>query len=101
MTITYTLRGKASTPIPFTGSAEVARANYETHAFGAEGRCWNCDCRPWGEWAKYQCGTGDRHEERFFDGSDGSNWREMWEIRGDAEIHIFTERIDQPAPEGE
>ena len=90
-----------ATVVPFTGTAEEDRANFATHAFGEEGRCYYCDCRPWGEWAKYPCGGGDRDETRYLDGSDGSQWREVWEIRGDQETLIFAERIDQPAPDGE
>lgn len=44
-------------PRVFNGTPEQAEANYRTHAFGAEGRCWNCDCRPWGLWASWRCGT--------------------------------------------
>lgn len=43
-------------PRPFPGTPAEAEANYNTHHFGSEGRCWNCDCRPWGYWAQWPCG---------------------------------------------
>lgn len=42
-------------PRIFPGTPEQAAANYDTHQFGDEGRCWNCDCRPWGLWASWPC----------------------------------------------
>jgi hypothetical protein len=27
------------------------------HQYGAEDRCMNCDCRPWGKWASLPCGA--------------------------------------------
>lgn len=49
------------------------------HQYGNEDRCWHCDCRPWGRWAKLPCGIdpktvdisqGDvnKHSEEFFQG---------------------------------
>lgn len=43
-------------PVPFSGSDEERRANRATHYFGYEDRCYNCDCRPWGEVVNYPCG---------------------------------------------
>lgn len=44
-------------PIPFQGTPEEARANFETHLFGgSEGRCYRCDAKTWHKAAEYQCG---------------------------------------------
>lgn len=44
-------------PKEFAGSEAEARANRATHYFGSEGRCVDCDCRPWGRVADYPCGA--------------------------------------------
>lgn len=28
------------------------------HSYTDDDRCINCDCRPWGKWAKLPCGEG-------------------------------------------
>jgi hypothetical protein len=99
--ITLRYRGMSATALPFTGTDEEAEANFRTHFFGDEGRCYDCDCRPWGVWAKYPCGGADRTEDRYFDGSDGARWREVWEVVGGIETLVFAERTDQPKPTGE
>lgn len=35
--------------------AEVQAENRRTHYFVETGRCMDCDCRPWGEWARFAC----------------------------------------------
>lgn len=48
----------ANIPKPFEGTPEEAQANFETHSFSNEdARCMDCDCRAWGEYAKYPCGA--------------------------------------------
>jgi hypothetical protein len=93
MEITFTRRSAMSSAIPFTGSGELAKKNYATHRFNGDGRCGDCDCRPWGVWSKYECGGGDRNEERHMEGSDGSVWVENWEIRGNEETLISRKQI--------
>jgi hypothetical protein len=39
---------------------DVRSANYASHSFDYEDRCWNCDCRPWGSWALLPCGAGPK-----------------------------------------
>ena len=57
----------------------VERAITMLHIYGDEDRCYNCDCRPWGRWAKLPCGIdpktvdisqGDvnKHSDEFFQG---------------------------------
>jgi len=93
MEITFTRIGSASSPIPFTGSMELAKKNFATHRFNSDGRCGDCDCRPTGLWSRYECGGGDRDEQRRMQGSDGSVWLENWEIRGNEETLISAEQI--------
>lgn len=43
--------------------AEVEAANYNTHGFGGEDfRCWDCDSRSGGQWARFAC-KYQRHTE--------------------------------------
>lgn len=45
-------------PQPFPGTEEEAERNMFTHRFDShEARCWDCDCRPWGTYARYPCGA--------------------------------------------
>lgn len=45
-------------PVPFPGTEAQWRKNLRTHQFGGiDGRCWECDVKPWHESAKYPCGT--------------------------------------------
>lgn len=44
-------------PAPFTGTDDEAAANYRTHYFGPEDRCYGCDSRPWGIYALHPCGA--------------------------------------------
>lgn len=45
-------------PQPFEGTKEERTANYRSHSFyGEDGRCWDCDCKPWHEAAFYPCGA--------------------------------------------
>ena len=47
-----------SIPQPFPGTEEEAMANMGTHLFSSfSDRCDNCDCRPWGTYARYPCGA--------------------------------------------
>lgn len=75
-TTDFTIRATAGRALPFTGTQEQADANYNTHSFDPEEhRCWYCDCRPWGVWAQYPCGNGDRVESQrivYADGSEGT-----------------------------
>jgi hypothetical protein len=57
-------------PQPFTGTAEEAAANYATHDFysydeSSGDRCTGCDCRPWGVWANWPCGTTEEEIGRI------------------------------------
>lgn len=75
-TTDFTIRASAARALPFAGTQEQANANYDTHAFDHEyDRCMYCDCRPWGVWAQYPCGNGDRVESQrivYADGSEGT-----------------------------
>jgi len=46
-------------PVPFDGTEEEARANFESHNFvtfdGLNYNCMDCDCKPWHQAAKYPC----------------------------------------------
>ena len=44
-------------PMPFSGTDEEALANYASHYFGHEDRCYGCDSRPWGIYALHPCGA--------------------------------------------
>lgn len=45
-------------PQPFPGTDAEAEANMRTHRFDSSAaRCWDCECRPWGTYAKYPCGA--------------------------------------------
>lgn len=64
-------------PQPWPGTAEEIDANRRTHQFDAQsGRCWQCDCRPWGITAEWPCGTepprvemsGDEYARRTLPG---------------------------------
>lgn len=48
-------------PIPFSGSEEEKKANFNTHdwiqADVGEYRCGACDSKPWYAAAKYPCGV--------------------------------------------
>ena len=45
-------------PVPFAGTDEERAVNFASHHFDPEeGRCWDCDCRPWGYSADYPCGA--------------------------------------------
>lgn len=49
----------SSFPRPFPGTREQAQKNLETHRFDwsdPDTRCWDCDCRPSHEAARYPCG---------------------------------------------
>jgi hypothetical protein len=71
-TTEFTIKGTMGQALAFTGTPEEASANYDTHAFDPEeDRCWYCDCRPWGVWAKYPCGDGDRIEYQRLVYADG------------------------------
>jgi hypothetical protein len=43
-------------PKKFDGTIEEAQANYRSHYF-IDGRCADCDCRPFGRVASYPCGV--------------------------------------------
>ena len=43
-------------PAAFDGTEALKAANRNTHAF-YDGRCMNCDCRPFGRVAEWPCGT--------------------------------------------
>lgn len=47
---------KVNAPMRFEGTAEEAAANFRSHHF-VDGRCWNCDCRPFGRIASWPCGV--------------------------------------------
>jgi len=45
-------------PKPFEGTEEERKANFRSHRFGGEdGRCFECDSKPWHEAAYYPCGA--------------------------------------------
>lgn len=71
-TTKFRVAGTVATALPFTGTPEQAAANYDTHSFGSEDRCFCCDCRPWGVWAQYPCGNGDRVESQRLIYDDGT-----------------------------
>lgn len=66
-------RGHMASALPFEGTEEQAKKNWETHAFGAEDRCGACDCRPWGVWAVYPCGQGDQIRTSRYDLPSGQS----------------------------
>lgn len=44
-------------PVPFRGTEEERQANRRTHRFeGIDGRCLECDHKPWHYGADYACG---------------------------------------------
>jgi len=44
-------------PVPFPGTEVEKIINYRTHYFGGEdGRCFDCDSKPWHVAADYPCG---------------------------------------------
>lgn len=43
-------------PMKFTGGNAQAETNRGTHWF-IDGRCADCDCRPWGRVAEWPCGV--------------------------------------------
>jgi len=43
-------------PKRFDGGHDEAAANVRSHWF-IDGRCADCDCRPWGRVAEYPCGA--------------------------------------------
>lgn len=43
-------------PMRFQGTPEQAAANRRTHYF-VDGRCMDCDCRPFGRVAEWPCGV--------------------------------------------
>ena len=43
-------------PERFAGTRSEAEANRDTHWF-IDGRCADCDCRPWGRVAEWPCGV--------------------------------------------
>lgn len=43
-------------PVPNPGTDTEKQANFNTHWF-IDGRCGDCDCRPWGQTAFYPCGA--------------------------------------------
>lgn len=72
-TMTFRVVATVGTALPFTGTSEEATANFATHDFDPhEGRCWHCDCRPWGVWANHPCGNGDRIENQRIQFEDGT-----------------------------
>ena len=45
-------------PLEFPGTADEVAANQATHDFDYEfGRCFDCDCRPWGTVSQWPCGA--------------------------------------------
>lgn len=45
-------------PVPFEGTAEQARANWESHRWDqSSGRCMDCDVKSWYVSSEYPCGT--------------------------------------------
>lgn len=80
-TLTFRVAGSRGSAIPFTGTSEQADANFATHNF-EDGRCWNCDCRPWGVWAKYPCNNADRIENQRIEFEDGTTARRVVKIVG-------------------
>lgn len=45
-------------PVPFAGTEEEKAANHRSHQWGGiDGRCFECDAKPWHEAAFYPCGT--------------------------------------------
>lgn len=50
-----------TSPVAFTGTAEEKAANRATHYF-RDGRCQDCDCRPFGRVAEYPCGVEPARE---------------------------------------
>lgn len=43
-------------PAKFAGSVDEAMVNYGSHYF-VDGRCMDCDCRPFGRVASWPCGV--------------------------------------------
>lgn len=55
---------KVMAPVPFAGTSAERAANHASHSFDYEsGRCYGCDCRPWGLTASYPCGTNPPRAE--------------------------------------
>ncbi len=48
--------GTINRPMDFPGTKEQAEANRATHYF-IDGRCMDCDCRPYGRIAPWPCGA--------------------------------------------
>lgn len=45
-------------PVPFAGTDAQLLRNRRSHQFGGiDGRCWECDVKPWHESANYPCGA--------------------------------------------
>lgn len=44
-------------PLPFQGTEETKKTNFQTHYFaGIDGRCYDCDTRPYSVSSFYPCG---------------------------------------------
>lgn len=64
-------------PIPFDGTEEERKANFNTHCFvpedveGLDFRCSQCDCKPWHVAASFPCGEAEipRHTVEVSDES--------------------------------
>jgi hypothetical protein len=51
-------------PARFSGSEAEKAANFDSHGFDWEsGRCWKCDCRPFGRVAEWPCGASVPRED--------------------------------------
>jgi len=57
-------------PVPFHGTIEQAKANYDTHSWYAtedEVRCMECDSKPYHQASSYPCGTEPKRLECDFE----------------------------------
>jgi hypothetical protein len=60
-------------PVPFEGTPEQARANFDSHSFSnPDGVCLRCDSALWFTSASYPCGAEIPRQERtvFSDGTE-------------------------------
>lgn len=63
-------------PVPFPGTEEERQANKKTHHWGGiDGRCFECDAKPWHVAADYPCGVEvPRHHFSL-----GTDWGQIGE----------------------
>lgn len=58
-------------PVPFNGSPEQARINFNSHNWARVGDlegCLDCDCKPWYATSQYPCGFEPPREIVLTDG---------------------------------